>query len=213
MQNFPTSLTISVKFYLSQLKPSPSQNSSCFSLVSIFFPTQFNPKYWIYQIICKAKPIEFAIKLHTDHDTLWVKHATHQKAESLRTASPSNLDKMVSNSSNLNAKYAEFSTKWQMLLHFHNPSCGYNQRCNLYQETVPVIQSILASLFHHYLFTKSSLKSPLTLPSYINQKFFSNLFLRTTIPIIYTKNIFFTSKIMSIQVASRYQEVREYCED
>ena len=211
MQNFPTSLTISVKFYLSQLKPSPSQNSPCFSLVSIFFPTQF--MYWIYQIICKAKPIKFAIKLHTDHDALWVKHAIHQKAESLRTASPSNLDKMVSNSSNLNAKYAEFSTKWQMLLHFHNPSFGYNQRCNLYQETVPLIQSILASLFLYYLFTKSFLKFPLTLPSYINQQFFSNLFLRTTIPIIYTKNVFFTSNIISIQAASRYQEVREYCED
>ena len=100
-----------------------------------------------------------------------------------------------------------------MLLHFHNPSCGYNQRCNLYQETVPLIQSILASLFLYYLFTKSFLKFPLTLPSYINQQFFSNLFLRTTIPIIYTKNVFFTSNIISIQAASRYQEVREYCED
>ena len=37
----------------------------------------------------------------------WVKHATRQKAVSLRTASPSNLDNMVNNSSNFNTKYAD----------------------------------------------------------------------------------------------------------
>ena len=57
-------------------------------------------------------PIKFVIKLYTDHDTLWVKHATYQKAESLRLAYPSSLDNMVNNSSKFNAKYAEFSTKW-----------------------------------------------------------------------------------------------------
>ena len=100
-----------------------------------------------------------------------------------------------------------------MLLHFHNPSCGYNQRCNLYQETVPLLQSIFTSLFHPYLFTKSSLQSPLTLPSYIIQQFFTSVSLRATIPTIYTKNIFPTSNILPIQAASRYQDVREYCED
>ena len=45
-------------------------------------------------------------------DTLWVKHATHQNDESLRTASPSNLGDIVNNSSNFSTKYAEFSTKW-----------------------------------------------------------------------------------------------------
>ena len=100
-----------------------------------------------------------------------------------------------------------------MLLHFHNPSCGYNQRCNLYQETVPLLQSIFTSLFHPYLFAKSSLQSPLTLPFYIAEQLFTSLFLRTTIPAIYTKNIFPTSNSLPIQAASRYQEVREYCED
>ena len=52
-----------------------------------------------YTTICKAKPIKFISKLYTDHNTLWVKHATHQKAESLRTASLSKLDNMVNNKS------------------------------------------------------------------------------------------------------------------
>ena len=55
---------------------------------------------------------KFVIKPYTDHDTLWVKQATHQKAESLRTTSPSNVYNMVNYSSNFNINYAEFSTKW-----------------------------------------------------------------------------------------------------
>ena len=131
-------------------------------------------KYWIYQIIYKAKPIKFAIKLYTDHDTLWVKHATNQKVESLRAASPSNLGNMVSNAISFNTKYAKFSTKWYVLLHFHNPS---------------------------------ALQAPLTLYSDITQQFFTSLFLRTTIPSIYTKNILPTSNILPIQAASKDQRV------
>ena len=100
-----------------------------------------------------------------------------------------------------------------MVLNFHNRSCGYNQHCNRYQETVPLLQSIFTSLFHPYLFTKSSLQSPLTLPSYIIQQFFTSVSLRATIPTIYTKNIFPTSNILPIQAASTDQEVREYWED
>ena len=106
-------------------------------------------------------------------DTLWVKHANHQNDESLRTASPSNLGDIVNNSSNLSTQYAEFSTKWWVLLHFDSPSCGYNQRCNLHQETAVLLHLSFSSIFHPYLFTKSSLQSPLTLPSYITQQFFN----------------------------------------
>ena len=60
--------------------------------------------------------------------------------------------------------------------------------------------------------TKPSLQSPLTLPSSIAQQFFAS-FLRTTIPTIYTKNIFPKSVISSIQVASRDQGARESFED
>ena len=44
-------------------------------------------KYLIYQNICNAQPSKFIIKLYTDHNALWVKRATYQKAESLRAAS------------------------------------------------------------------------------------------------------------------------------
>ena len=61
-------------------------------------------KYWIYHTICKAKPIKFISKLYTDYNTLWIKQATHQKADSLRVASHSNLDNMVNNNSILSKK-------------------------------------------------------------------------------------------------------------
>ena len=32
-----------------------------------------------------------------------------------------------------------------MLLHFHNPTCAYNQHFNLHQKTVPLLQSIFTS--------------------------------------------------------------------
>ena len=66
---------------------------------------------------------------------------------------------------------------------------------------------IFTSLFHPYLSTKSSWQSPLTLPSSIPQLFFTNLFLRATIPTTYIKNIFPTANILEIQAASRDQEL------
>ena len=181
-ETFPTSLTISVKFYLSQLKPFPTQTSSCSSSVSIFCPTPFDhepPQVFDIpnDIWCQTNQICYQAIYKSWY--LIVKHTTHQKAESLRAASPSNLDNMVSNTSNFNAKYAIFSTKWQVLLHFHNPS---------------------------------ALQSPLTLYSYITQQVFTSLFLRTTIPTIHTKNILPTSNILPIQAVSREQGAREYCE-
>ena len=53
-----------------------------------------------------------------------------------------------------------------------------------------LIQSIFTFLFYSYLFTKSSLKPPLTILSFIPQQFLTSLFLRITIPAIHTKNIF-----------------------
>ena len=60
----------------------------------------------------KAKPIKFIIKLYPGYNTFWVKHATHQRDESLRATSYSKLDNMVDNNSISNTKYAEFSRKW-----------------------------------------------------------------------------------------------------
>ena len=62
-----------------------------------------------------------------------LKHPTYQKAESLRTVSPSKLDNTLKNNSVLNTKCAEISTKWYVLFHFHNPMCAYNHHYNLHQ--------------------------------------------------------------------------------
>ena len=62
--------------------------------------------------MCQVKPIKYIIKLYTDPNILWVKHATYEKAESLKSTSLSKLDNMVNNNSIFNTKYAEFSTKW-----------------------------------------------------------------------------------------------------
>ena len=152
-------------------------------------------KYLVYQTICQSKTIRFSIKLYADHNTLWVKHATHQKAESLRGASLWKLDNAVNKNSIFNTKYAEFSVKCKVLLHFHNSICAYNHPYNLHQKFVPLLPSIFNPLFHPYLLIKSSSQFPLELPSCIPQQFFTTLFLRTTIPKIYTKNIFPTSAL------------------
>ena len=102
----------------------------------IFLPhwTTHHNRDWIYQTICQAKPIKFIIKLYADFNTL---------AESLRGASLSKLDNRVNKNSIFNTKYAEFSTKWSVLLHFQNPNCEYNQPYNLHQKCVPLLLSIL----------------------------------------------------------------------
>ena len=69
-------------------------------------------RYWIYQTICKAKLMKVIFKLYTDHNSLWTKQTTHQKAGSLRVTSLSKLDNMINNDFIFNTKYAEFSTKW-----------------------------------------------------------------------------------------------------
>ena len=83
-------------------------------MVSLFCPTHSTTrhhKYWINQIIFQAKPTKFIIKLYTGFNTLWVKHATHERAESLRASSLSKLDNTVNNGSISNTKYAEFSVE------------------------------------------------------------------------------------------------------
>ena len=73
------------------------------------------------------------------------------------------------------------------------------------------LQSIFTSISHPYLFTKSL---RLTLPSSISQQFFTFFFFfRSTIPTIYTKNIFPTWTIEPIQAALRDQRASESCEN
>ena len=133
------------------------------------------------------------------------------KNESLREGSFSNLANMVKNSSIFNARYAEFSMKRQVLLHFHNPTCAYNHLYNLHQKSAPLLQATFTSLFLPYFLTKSSLQSPVIFPSTIPQQFFTSIFFRITIPSVYIKNNFPISAIQPIQVASMDQEPWESC--
>ena len=74
-----------------------------------------------------------------------------------------------------------------------------------------LIQSIFTFLFYSYLFTKSSLKPPLTILSFIPQQFLTSLFLRITIPAIHTK--IFSSDIMLTITNSVSHRLRKliYC--
>ena len=193
--SLPSSPSLS-SFTLASWNTLSIQYSSCSSSILCYpHSTTRHHKYLVYQTICQSKTIRFSIKLYADHNTLWVKHATHQKAESLRGASLWKLDNAVNKNSIFNTKYAEFSAKCKVLLHFHNSICAYNHPYNLHQKFVPLLPSIFNPLFHPYLLIKSSSQFPLELPSCIPQQFFTTLFLRTTIPKIYTKNIFPTSAL------------------
>ena len=90
------------------------------------------------------------MKLYRDHNTLWVKHATYKKDQSLRAASLSKLDNTVSNNSISNTNYAEFSIKSQVLLYYHNPNYAYNHLYNLHQKSVSPLQSSLRTLIFAY---------------------------------------------------------------
>ena len=94
----------------------------------------------------------------------------------------------------------------KVILHIHEPTWAYNHPFNLHQISIPLLQSIFTSLFHTYLFTKSSWKPLLVLPSSMPQQFLISLFLRTTIPKIYTKNIFSTSTFPPLRL---HQGTRE----
>ena len=81
----------------------------------------------------------------------------------------------------------------------------------LRHKNVSLLQSVFTSIFYPYLFTNSSIT--LTLPSSIPHHFFTFLFLRTTIPTIYTKSVFPILAIYLILVLSRDQGARTSCED
>ena len=80
-----------VLFYPTEtpLQPNNHHLLQWFSYFVLPHSTKRHHKYWLYQTIWQLKPIKFIIKLFTDHHTLWVKHATHQKTESPRAAIPS----------------------------------------------------------------------------------------------------------------------------
>ena len=89
-----------------------------------------------------------------------------------------------------------------MLLNFHNPSCAYNHIYNLRKKSVSLLQSIFTSLVHPYLSTKSSLLSPLTLPSTTSAIFHLPIFVYNHPNNLHQKH-FPNSAIYPIQAASR----------
>ena len=118
---------------------------------------------------------------------LWVKHTSHQKVKSLRAA-------LVESWTTRSTK--TLSSIKSMLNSLQNGRCSFILRTLFVQATtstislqksVPLLQSTFTSLFHPHLFINSPLQSSLTLSSSIPHHF--NLFLRTTIPTIYNKNI------------------------
>ena len=111
--SLPPSLSLSY-FILANSNPSSIQFSSCSLSVSLFCPTPFD--HTLSQLLDKPNHMpsqanQTFIKLYTDHNILWVKHVTHQKAESLLDPSLSKLDNAVKDYSISNTKYAEFSIK------------------------------------------------------------------------------------------------------
>ena len=76
----------------------------------------------------------------------WLKHASHQKAESFKAASPSNLDNIIiNNSSNFNTK-CWILYKMVGAPSFSQPILWIQPTLQSYQETVPFLQSIFTSL-------------------------------------------------------------------
>ena len=90
-------------------------------------------------------------------------------------------------------------------------------RIQLTLQSLPRNSSSFSVSFHFpispLLVHKITFTIPTNTPFLYNSAVFHSFFLCTTIPTIYTKNILPTSNILPIQAASRYQKVREYCED
>ena len=118
MLQFPisrASLIISVKFYPSQLKPF---FNTIFTMFLIGFPIlsypirpQVTTSIRYTKAYAKSNLSKFIVKLYADHKNVLIKHARHQKAESLRSASLSKLENTIKNNYIFNTKYTEFSIK------------------------------------------------------------------------------------------------------
>ena len=127
------SSSISIKFNPSQLKPLFNTILIIFLIGFLFFlpySTRRQDKYQIYQTIYQAKPVKFMTKLYTDHNILWVKHATNQKAESIRIVSFSKLDKRST---------AALSSIQSMLNSLKNDRCSFIFTILFVHTTTPTI--------------------------------------------------------------------------
>ena len=161
------------------------QNKNCFYWIKLI-PVLIHLKYWYYNSsylqlpylphhLCKilpqlleikARPMKFIIKLYTGFGA-FRSNTLLNKNLILKGHFSSKVTQHGQQQLWLHPKYAKFSTKWWVLVHYYNPTCACNQCYNLQQRPVLLLQSIFTPLFHPYLFTKSSLQSSLTFSSSI----------------------------------------------
>ena len=95
--------------------------------------------------------------------------------------------------------------------HFDHLTCPYNHPCNLHQKSVSLLQSVFTSLSHSFLFTKSSIQSPLTLPFSISQQFSPPQFCSQ--PPQKPEIFSLPQSFIQFKLHHRYQGARESCDD
>ena len=140
--SLPPSLSLP-SFTLANWNPSSTQPSSCSWLVSLFSPTPVNhtpPN--VSNLSNHMASQAHQIYYQPVYRSLCVKHATHQKAESLIAAFLSKLDKTVINKSILNTKYPEF---------FTNGRCSFILTTLIVHTTTPKISPKNAFLYFSQL--------------------------------------------------------------
>ena len=199
-------------FTLANWNPSSTQSSWRSSSFSLFCPNPFNHAPPQVLDIPNHMGSLAIINLYSDHNTLWVKHATHQKSESLKATSLSNLDNTVTNNSIFNTKYAEFFKKMVGAPSFSQPYLCIQP---LLQSPEKICSSISVNFhlpIHALLFDKFILTIPANTPCLNNSAFFTSVILSTNIPAICTLYIFPTSVIYPIQAVSLDQEAMGSCE-
>ena len=189
--SFPVPLTISVKFYPSQLKP--LFNTILFSILP-YATTSIR-----YQTTCKAKPIKCIIKLNTDHNILWVKPATHQKAV-LRTVSLSKLD---------NTSTTTLSSIQSILDSLQNGRCFFVFTTVLVHTTSPKISTknplLYSSLSPPYFTLTCSQNHPYNTPRYLSG--FACPFFAYNLRNNLHQISFSTSAVESIQLCQRTRKL------
>ena len=134
-----------------------------FSSVSLFFPTSLD--YKVPQVLnipnhipSRDNQIYYQAIYRLEYLIGQARWLVNQKAESLGFAFLSKLYNMVNTTL---SSIQCFLNSLQVFPHFHNPTCAFNQRYNPHQKALPLLQSIFTYLSHLYLFTKSSLQSPI----------------------------------------------------
>ena len=115
------------------------------------------------------------------------------------------LDTKVNNNSIFKTKYAAFSTKWSVPIHFHNRTCAYNHpeisKVNFYLHISPL-------LVHKVILTITTNTTFL----YTSAIFYLPIFAHNHYKNLHQKHFPCLSHL-AIQAASRDQNARESCKN